>query len=314
MATYIFERLDNGNVKMTKDGDPIYLNGDATVDPQGAFIRIVPIDAPPFSIIIAEDTITNNGAPLTGTADAIAEVLATTTFFKSSGGTVDDAITDGSANAVSSNAVFDALAAKASASALSTHISDTANPHSVTKSQVGLSNADNTSDAGKPVSTAQQTALDLKANAANAAFTGTHQITSNSDFVLRRATDANALIGPSIQNAGGAEVGVFKANMQTGEFKIGGTGSGFFTTLWSEAGEGARINAAGNFGVGTGATIDASAKFQVTSTTKGLLPPRMTTTQRDAIGTPAEGLQIYNLTTHTINFYNGTVWKAVTTD
>lgn len=38
------------------------------------------------------------------------------------------------------------------------------NPHSVTKSDVGLGNADNTSDANKPVSTAQQTALDLKAN------------------------------------------------------------------------------------------------------------------------------------------------------
>lgn len=36
------------------------------------------------------------------------------------------------------------------------------NPHTVTKAQVGLGNADNTSDAGKPVSTAQQAALDLK--------------------------------------------------------------------------------------------------------------------------------------------------------
>ena len=34
----------------------------------------------------------------------------------------------------------------------------------ITKSMVGLGNVDNTSDANKPVSTAQQTALDLKAN------------------------------------------------------------------------------------------------------------------------------------------------------
>ena len=53
------------------------------------------------------------------------------------------------------------------------HATDTANPHSVTKSQVGLANADNTSDANKPVSTAQQTALDLKANIASPTFTGT---------------------------------------------------------------------------------------------------------------------------------------------
>lgn len=39
----------------------------------------------------------------------------------------------------------------------------------ITKSDVGLSNVDNTSDANKPVSTAQQTALDLKENTANKA-------------------------------------------------------------------------------------------------------------------------------------------------
>ena len=47
---------------------------------------------------------------------------------------------------------------------LDTHEANTNNPHSVTKAQVGLGNADNTSDADKPVSTAQQQALDLKAN------------------------------------------------------------------------------------------------------------------------------------------------------
>ena len=39
------------------------------------------------------------------------------------------------------------------------HVSDKANPHGVTKAQVGLGNVDNTSDANKPVSTAQQAAI-----------------------------------------------------------------------------------------------------------------------------------------------------------
>lgn len=43
----------------------------------------------------------------------------------------------------------------------------------LTKSDVGLGNVTNTSDANKPVSTAQQTALDLKANIASPTFTGT---------------------------------------------------------------------------------------------------------------------------------------------
>ena len=51
------------------------------------------------------------------------------------------------------------------------HIASTSNPHSVTASQVGLGNCDNTSDANKPISTATQTALDGKVSA-NASITG----------------------------------------------------------------------------------------------------------------------------------------------
>ena len=47
---------------------------------------------------------------------------------------------------------------------LTSHTGSTSNPHGVTKTQVGLGNVDNTSDAAKPVSTATQTALNLKAN------------------------------------------------------------------------------------------------------------------------------------------------------
>ena len=44
------------------------------------------------------------------------------------------------------------------------HIDRVDNPHNVTKTQVGLGNVDNTSDANKPVSTATQSSLNLKAN------------------------------------------------------------------------------------------------------------------------------------------------------
>lgn len=46
-------------------------------------------------------------------------------------------------------------------------------PSGLVKADVGLGNVDNTSDANKPVSTAGQTALDLKANLAGPTFTGT---------------------------------------------------------------------------------------------------------------------------------------------
>lgn len=47
---------------------------------------------------------------------------------------------------------------------VTSHTSNTSNPHSVTATQVGLGNVDNTSDANKPVSTAQATAIGLKAD------------------------------------------------------------------------------------------------------------------------------------------------------
>jgi hypothetical protein len=49
-------------------------------------------------------------------------------------------------------------------SSLSTHTTNVSNPHSVTKTQVGLGNCDNTSDLAKPISTAAQTALDGKSS------------------------------------------------------------------------------------------------------------------------------------------------------
>lgn len=64
--------------------------------------------------------------------------------------------------------------------------------------------------------------------------------------------------------------------------------------------------------VGIGGAPDARAALTVTSTTQGFLPPRMTSTQRDAIASPTAGLVIYNSTTNKLNFYSGSAWEAVT--
>ena len=59
-----------------------------------------------------------------------------------------------------------ALTGKASAAALTNHLAGV-NPHGITKSLIGLANADNTADTAKPVSLLMQAALDLKLDIAD---------------------------------------------------------------------------------------------------------------------------------------------------
>jgi len=115
-------------------------------------------------------------------------------------------------------------------SAVSTHTSDTTAVHGITdtsllvtttasqtltnktlptplglvKSDVGLGNVDNTADASKPVSTAQQTALDLKANLSGPTFTGTVSGITKSMVGLGNVddtTDANKPVSTAQQTA-----------------------------------------------------------------------------------------------------------------
>lgn len=67
----------------------------------------------------------------------------------------------------------------------------------------------------------------------------------------------------------------------------------------------------GSVGVGT-ATPDASALLDASSTTQGVLIPRMSEAQRDAIASPANALQVFNTTTGKFNYYDSTnsVWKV----
>ncbi|HNP24978.1 MAG TPA: tail fiber domain-containing protein [Panacibacter sp.] len=69
----------------------------------------------------------------------------------------------------------------------------------------------------------------------------------------------------------------------------------------------------GAAGIGT-ITPNASSLLDITSTSKGMLIPRMTITQRNAILSPATGLLIYQ-TNNTPGFYyySGTAWTAIST-
>lgn len=72
-----------------------------------------------------------------------------------------------------------------------------------------------------------------------------------------------------------------------------------------------KINAQ-NVGIGsTSFTPDASAVLEVKSTDKGVLIPRLTSSQRDLITNPAEYLIIFNVSTKCFQIYCSGMWQNV---
>lgn len=64
----------------------------------------------------------------------------------------------------------------------------------------------------------------------------------------------------------------------------------------------------GQVGIGTAAP-DASASLDIVSTTRGVLFPRMTQTQRDNIASPAVGLMLWNLDSNKLQAWDGSSWQ-----
>lgn len=54
---------------------------------------------------------------------------------------------------------------------------------------------------------------------------------------------------------------------------------------------------------------NTSSALDITSTSRGLLIPRMTTAQRNAIATPATGLLVYDTSLNLFYYFDGTAWR-----
>jgi len=134
----------------------------------------------------------------------------------------------------------------------------------ITATMVGLGNVTNTSDSAKPVSTAQQTALDLKANLASPTFTGT--------VVLPAAQIVN---GVTLSNAGASTVFL----NGTGAYSTPAGGSGI-----------TRIVASIATGTTAGATASTDYVFFVTGTTTLTLPTAVGNTNKYTVKSVQEQL------------------------
>ncbi|GBR72809.1 hypothetical protein NO1_0273 [Candidatus Termititenax aidoneus] len=141
-------------------------------------------------------------------------------------------------------------------SAFNTHTGNTNNPHSVTKSQVGLGNADNTSDANKPVSTAQATAIAAKQDKIAAGTAGnilTYSGTAGS--VGSKAIDTT----PTASSTNLITSGGVKTAVDAKQDKI--TATGTTNVLTAPASEGGQPGTKG-IGAASGiAPLNASSKI-----------------------------------------------------
>lgn len=68
-----------------------------------------------------------------------------------------------------------------------------------------------------------------------------------------------------------------------------------------------QFSAYAQIGIGTN-NPEVSAILDIVSTNKGILFPRMTSVERNAIVSPSTGLHVFDMTTHSLWYYNGTFW------
>jgi hypothetical protein len=127
------------------------------------------------------------------------------------------------------------------------------------------------------------------------------------------ASNVSLEINGGIRVRGGSP-GAAGANNNGYAFRgSGDNDSGMFSSadgqleFYTNNSERVRVTGAGIVAVNT-ISPSAAAQLDVSSTTRGFLPPRMTTAQRDAISTPPDGLILYNATTSKLQVRAGGAW------
>ena len=199
----------------------------------------------------------------------------------------------------------------------------------ISKSKVGLGNVDNTSDALKPISTATQSELDLKANLTDLEHsgdvTGTYSLTIAANAVTtNKIADANITFG-KIQNLSSSNKVLGRVSDGSGmveEISTTGTGNVVRATSPTLVTPNIGDATASRISVGTPVASNYSA-LEINSTTKGFLPPRMTIAERSVLdGTNVVpprtekiplGTTIYctNCGNGELQIYDGLGWRNV---
>jgi hypothetical protein len=202
----------------------------------------------------------------------------------------------------------------------------------ISKSKVGLGNIDNTSDALKPVSTAMQAALDLKANVTDLVHsgdvTGTTSLSIINNAVTTNKIADAAITFNKIQNLSASNKVLGRVSSGAGIVEeISTTGTGNVVRATSPTLVTPSIGDATASRISVGTPVAGSyAALEINSTTKGFLPPRMTKVERSILdGTSIVPTRPDKIPTGTtiyctdcgagdLQIYNGTEWTSSSGD
>ena len=182
--------------------------------------------------------------------------------------------------------------------------------------------------------TSATTSLLVQNSGGNAALTITDDLLVDIGSIIQSSNFAIGQSNPNLKGIGQSGSRILINYVNAGGVKFQNSSSGFGTLIVGEVSENMVSfggitssfpaikrasnnieikNADDTFGAGlsVGAALNASAILQADSTTKGFLPPRMTTTQKNAMATPAAGLVVYDTTLNKLCVYT-TAWETIT--
>jgi len=154
-------------------------------------------------------------------------------------GTFDTRITQAEQNASDAKSI-----AQTTSGNLTTHTSNTNNPHQVTKAQVGLGNVDNTSDLNKPVSTATQNFVNSSIATSTATFRGTYNSLAELEAVTADENDYGFVV--ATDSAGNTVYNRYKYTTSTTPaswvFEYALNNSSFTAQQWASINSGVTTN------------------------------------------------------------------------
>ena len=213
-TTSLSNTLTNATTGYVPIGDVGSADGVASLDANG---KVPDSEIPTAIARLASPTFTGTPAAPTATAGTNTTQVATTAFV---GTAVSNLVNAAPESLNTLKELSDALGADANyASTITTALGTkapiasptfTGTVGGITKSMVGLANVDNTTDANKPVSTATQTALDLKLDSSTAASTYLTQALASTGYV--------AVAQPSID--------YYITNSESGAYTVNGVDNG----------------------------------------------------------------------------------------